>query len=199
MRVDARLQALAPGLDARIGDEVPLVLRQLRPAGAAGVEPARIARLAVVDPLGQEALLVLAARFVAVGHEHEGRMVAVGFEDAVGLVVHPVRRPACRRRASWTGWPTTTHSTWQIEAEFVGRDEGRLGRAPRVEADVVQPVRLADADDALPRRQRPSADGRSCGKMQHSSVPRRNDRAAVDRELRARRRESRGGRSGSDA
>jgi hypothetical protein len=40
----------------------------------------------------------------------------------------------------------------QIEAEFVRRDEGRFRRTPRVEAEMIQAVRLRHADDAFPFR-----------------------------------------------
>ena len=76
--------------------------------------------------------------FVAVGHQHERRVVAVGLQDPVGFGVDPlVDRLAVADRRPGGALDLI------VEAQFVGRDERRLGRAPGMEADLVQSVRLA--------------------------------------------------------
>ncbi len=149
-RVDARREPLAPGLDARVGGHVELVLGDLRPARGARVEPARVERLPVLDPPAQE-LRVPPGGLVSVGQEEEGRVVAVGLQDARRLAVEPLVDRQARAEARRVVRPgSDLHLV--VEALLVRGGEGRLRRAPRVEADRVQAVRLRDADDALPGR-----------------------------------------------
>ena len=135
-------------LDARVGGDVELVLRDHRPAGAAGPKAARVLRFEMVHPLGEVSAGLLAAGLVAVGHQEEGGVIAVGFEDAVGLVINPlVHRLAV---ADGGGLIGPAGLDLVIEAEFIRRDERRLGRAIGMEPEQVQPVGLGDADDPLP-------------------------------------------------
>ena len=126
-----------------------LVLRELRPSGAAGPKAARVQRLEMLHPLGQVSVGFFAAGLVAVGHQEKRRVVAVGPEDAGGLVIDPlVHRLAVAQGCGLVG-PAGLDLV--IEAQLVGGNKGGLGRAIRVEADQVQAVGLGDADDALPR------------------------------------------------
>ena len=156
--IDARFEPGAPKLDARVGGDVELVLGKLRPARAAGPKAARVQGLEMVHPLGEIGGGVLAARLVAVGHQEERGMIAVGLEDAVRLVIDPlVHRLAV---ADGGGLVGPAGLDLVIEAEFVRRHKGRFRRAVGMEANQVQPVRLGDADDALPGLPRRWADGR---------------------------------------
>ena len=67
----------------------------------------------------------------------------------------------------------------KIEAQLVGGDERGLRRAPRMEPDVVQPVRLADADDPLPGL---DVGGRIAGEGKDAAFQRaaQEDRPAVE-------------------
>ena len=74
-------------------------------------------------------------------------MVPVRAQDAVGFAVDP----AIDRFAVANACKSAGRFGLKVETEFVRRRERGFGRAPGVEPDVVQTVRLADADDALPR------------------------------------------------
>ena len=78
-------------------------------------------------------------------------MVAVGAQDAVGLAPHPVVDRLAVAEARGLVGPRAGFDL-VVEAEAIRRLERRLRRAPGVEADVVQAVRLRDADDPLPGR-----------------------------------------------
>src|SRR5208337_3929655 len=88
--IDARVEPGTPMLDARVGCDLELVLRDEPPARAAGPKAARVLRVEVVHPFGEVSADLLAAGLVAVGHQQERRMITVGLEDAVGLVIYPL-------------------------------------------------------------------------------------------------------------
>jgi len=147
--VDAGFQSCAPVLDAGRRREVELVGEDDRPAGGAGIQAARVLALPVVHPLGQPGALILTRRLVAVGHERERRVVAVGLEDALPLLVQPrVQGAPVPDRGTLVGPGGTLDLV--VETQLVGGDERGLGGTPGVEADVIQPVGLADANDTPP-------------------------------------------------
>jgi hypothetical protein len=75
-------------------------------------------------------------------------MVAVVFQDAVGLVIDPlVHRLAV---ADGGGLVGPAGLDLEIETEFVRRLERRFRRAVGMKAHQVQPVAFRDADDAPP-------------------------------------------------
>ena len=93
--------------------------------------------LPVAHEIAQELILVLAARLVAVGHEREGGVIAVGLDHRLALLVEPL----VERAAVADGRPGGALDV-VVEPQLIGRDERRLGRTPGVEADVVQAVGL---------------------------------------------------------
>jgi hypothetical protein len=181
--VDAGFQAVAPGVDAGLGRAVPLVFGELGPAGGGGEEDARLGGFVVVDPFREPGAVLGAAGLVAAGHEDEGRVVAVGAEDAVGLGVEP--RVDGLAGAEFGGVVGPRGGLdMEIETEFVGGDEGGLGRAPRVEAKEIQAVGFDDAEDAFPFG---DVGGRVAGARVVGAVERAAEKGflTVDEELRA--------------
>ncbi len=153
-----------------------------RPARAARPKAARVLRFEMVHPLGQVSVGLLAAGLVAVGHQQEGRVIAVGFEDAVGLVIDPlVHRLAVAEAGGLIG---PARLDLVIEPEFIRRDERRFRRTVGVEPKQVQPVAFGDADDALPGFH---VGGRMAGEREDAALQRAAEEglAAVDEELRA--------------
>ena len=146
--VDPRVQALAPLLDASVRDAVEVALGDRGPARTAGVEVARIAALHRQDPFGKE-LRVASARLVAVGHEHERGVVAVGLEDPPGLFVDEgVNRSVLANRCALV-CPDRALNL-QVDPAFIGGNERGFGRAPGVEAHMVEAKRLARSEHIAP-------------------------------------------------
>ncbi len=138
---------------ARGGDQVvggerrARTARRRRPAaGAVGIEPARVGLTPLLVP-GRQLLLIVAGRFVGGVQQHHRRVVAIGLDQPGRLVIEHVQHLVL-------GIEGVPHAAFrlQVEAQFVGGGEGGFGRAPGMEAHAVQAPRLADADDALPRR-----------------------------------------------
>jgi hypothetical protein len=149
--VDARFQALTPGLNARVRSGMPLILRDLRPARRRRPETTRIHGSKMLHVRGQIGGVFGTARLVAVRHQDERRMVPVGPEDAIGLLVHPAVHGLSisqRRR----GIRPTRSLHVQVHPQFIGRHEGRFRRAIRMEPKVVQPMALGRLNDPPPRR-----------------------------------------------
>ncbi len=114
-------------------------------------------------------------------------MVAVGLQDALRLPLEPlVDRQADAEPGGAVGPGGDLDLV--VEAELVRRAERGLRRAPRVEADRVETVRLRDADDALPGR---DVGRRVPGLREDRALERaaKEGLAAVDRELGAARRD----------
>jgi hypothetical protein len=185
--VDARLQPLAPRLDARRRQHVKLVLRQLGPAGAAGVEPARIGGFAAGDPRAEIGIGGSATGLVGRSHQHERRVIPVGAQDALGLGFEPgvdrLARAEGRRLVGPRG-----RLDVKIETHLVGGGERGLRRTPRMEPQQVEPVCPRDPEDAPPFR---DFGWRVPGLWKNSALQRAAEEnlAAVQRELRALRRE----------
>src|SRR5690606_2306620 len=74
-------------------------------------------------------------------------MVAKGAHDPFRLALKPLLHAVLLAE----GGPETTFDL-AVDTFYVGRHKGRLGRAPRVEPNVVEPVRFDDLHNAPPRR-----------------------------------------------
>ena len=126
-----------------------LVFGDRRPAGPRGIQVARVLFLEMLDQVAQIAFLVPPARLIARTHQQEAGVVAVGGQDPVALFAEPaVDRPAIAH-----GGPLVHPGRAldvEVETRLVGRREGRLGRAPGMEPQVIQTVRLAHAEDPPP-------------------------------------------------
>ena len=132
------------GPAAFVGDMV-LVLRDMRPAGAAGVDAAGVGLLPMVHPASEPLLVFGAVRLVAVSHHDERGMVAVGTQNPLPFAIKPlVLRESAANRGPGRAFDMI------VETEFVGGRKGGFGRAEGVEPDVIQPVGFANADDPLP-------------------------------------------------
>ncbi len=90
-----------------------------------------------------------------------------------------IDRSAGRYRSP--GWPGSALDL-EVETQFVRGDERRLGRTPRVEPHVVQPMSLADANDPFPG---PDIRRRVSGQRKDAAFEcaAKEQRAAVDHEL----------------
>jgi hypothetical protein len=102
----------------------------------------------VLDPRSEE-LGIATGRLVAVGEKDERRVVAVRLQDAARLAVEPL---VDRQAAAEAGRAVRPggHLDLVVEALLVRGREGGLWRAPGVEADHVEPMRLGGAHDAAP-------------------------------------------------
>ncbi len=147
--VDPAAEPLAPGLDSRRGCAVILVFGDDRPAGGAGVQPPRVLAFPVGHQVSQPAPLISARRLVPVGQHAEGWVIAVRLEDPIPLGIDERVDRFALPDARTTVRPSGTFDL-EIHAHFVRRGERRLRRTPRMKPDVVQPVRLGNAQNPQP-------------------------------------------------
>src|SRR5687767_1050948 len=112
------------------------------PTRARRPQPARIERRIVTNKLREERItlgildrLLLAARFVGWGHQQKRRMIAMGSEDAICLLIHPfVDRQSATGARRLIG-PGSLHL--QIDSRLVGRAERSLRWTVAVETKMV--------------------------------------------------------------
>ena len=117
--------------------------------GIAGIEVARVVLLAIGYPALEHGCVAL--ELVAHAHEQERGVVAVGIEQALQLIGEEGIAQAVLPYSSV--FPVLREEGQfglQIYAHFIGSGKGSLGRAPGVEAPVVEPILLTYAEDAQP-------------------------------------------------
>ena len=103
----------------------------------------------MVDVLRQKPAVVRPARLVAMCHQHEGGMIAVVLENAVGFLPEPaVHGLAVAERGGLVG----PHGglDLQVEPRLVRCHKRRFGRTPGMKAQHVQPMGLGHAQNAFP-------------------------------------------------
>ena len=182
--VEFAVHSLPPAMLLRTGWVLKLVLREVRIIGGTGVEVASIPqRLAPQNPFAQILDMTLARRLVAMRQQDKGRVVAVAFEQTLGLLIQPgIDQAAVANDGSLVG-PDATLDL-QIHPHLIRHFKGSLRRAPGVETHMVQPV-LTDNPENAP----PSLDihRRIPGERKIPRIlrPSQEDRAVVHDKLRA--------------
>ena len=146
--VGAALRGGVHRVGARLGGDVDVVFGNAGPAGPGGVEAARVLLFPEVHEPGEELFVVRTAGFVAGDEEQEGGVVTVGGDDAFAFVVDPL----IQRRALIEVRRPRRALDLEVKPHFVSGDEGGLGGAPRVKAEMIEAVLAGDAENAFPRR-----------------------------------------------
>ena len=93
----------------------------------------------------------VASRLIASRHHHKRRMMAIGIDDAAGLLEEVFVDDLTATQLHAMIGPRRSLGL-QVEAHLVGSGEGGFGRAIAVEAHVVESVLATLLEDAQPRR-----------------------------------------------
>ena len=118
-----------------------IALRDARPAASAGVEATRVRALHSGDPFGEISRMTIATRLITVSHEDEAGMVAKCGDNPICLGIKPrIQWPTVPDLSGIVRPGTAFHL--KVKPGLVCGNEGRLGRTPGMEPDMVEPVRL---------------------------------------------------------
>ena len=93
----------------------------------------------------------VASRLIASRHHHKRRMMAIGIDDAAGLLEKVFVDDLTATQLHAMIGPRRSFGL-QVEAHLVGSGKGGFGRAVAVEAHMVEPILTTLLEDSEPRR-----------------------------------------------